>query len=173
MPPSQTVWRYGRAGRNLFRTPSRERHHAGVRVRLATLVAVAAAVAVTVTFATAQSRADGLPSYTSGYAKWPRLNANPIRGGSPAHAGRKNVYASKRRKGATFPDATVVVKTIVSPGAKYVGQVAVMRKTKGRWQFVEYRRPSPAARYTVLAGGQLCVSCHVQAKRSDYVFTTR
>ena len=145
-----------------------------MRVRLVTLVAAVAAAAVAiVTVATAQSRADGLPSYTSGYAKWPRLNAKPIRGGSPAHAGTKNVYASKRMQGSKFPDGTVVVKTIVPPGARYVAQVAVMRKTKGRWQFVEYRRPRPTARYAVLARGQVCVSCHVRARRSDYVFTAK
>lgn len=144
-----------------------------MRALPATLVVGMAATAVTVAVATAQSRADGLPAYTSGYAKWPRLNAKPIRGGSPAHAGTKNVYASKRRKGSKFPHGTVVVKTIVPPGARYVGQVAVMRKTRGRWQFVEYHRASGSARYTVLARGQLCVSCHVQAKRSDYVFTKR
>ena len=40
----------------------------GVRARLATLVVGMAATAVTVAVATAQSRADGLPAYTAGYA---------------------------------------------------------------------------------------------------------
>jgi hypothetical protein len=48
-----------------------------------------------------------------------------------------------------------------------------MRKVKGRWQFVEYERSAPRARYTVLARGQLCTSCHVQALANDYVFTRR
>ena len=144
-----------------------------MRVRIATFAAAAAAAVATVAVATAQSSANGLPAYTSGYATWPRLNAKPVRGGSPAHTGRKNVYASKRRVGARFPDGTVIVKTIVSPGSTYVTQVAVMRKTKGRWQFVEYRRASRTGRYSVLARGRLCVSCHVQAKRRDYVFTTK
>jgi len=49
----------------------------------------------------------------------------------------------------------------------------VMRKLTGRWQFVEYSRSTKAERYTVLARGQLCQSCHQQAKASDYVFTKR
>jgi hypothetical protein len=45
----------------------------------------------------------------------------------------------------------------------------------GRWRFVEYERSGPrqTVRYTVLAQGRLCVSCHMQAKSSDYVFTKR
>ena len=45
-----------------------------------------------------------------------------------------------------------------------------MRKVAGRWRFVEYERAGPR-RYTVLAQGRLCQSCHVQARSSDYVFT--
>ena len=67
----------------------------------------------------------------------------------------------------------MIVKTIVRPGAKYVGQFAVMRKVAGRWRFIEYERSSPTARYTVLAQGQLCVDCHVEARSNDYVFTKR
>jgi hypothetical protein len=67
----------------------------------------------------------------------------------------------------------VIVKTIVEPGTRFVGQFAVMRKVSGRWRFVEYHRSSPRARYTVLAQGQLCVDCHVMARRTDYVFTQR
>ena len=46
-----------------------------------------------------------------------------------------------------------------------------MRKVNGRWRFVEYELSG--SRYTVLAQGQLCLSCHVQAKATDYVFTKR
>ena len=48
-----------------------------------------------------------------------------------------------------------------------------MRKVAGRWRWVEYTRSSPTGRYSVLAQGQLCVSCHVQAKANDWVFTKR
>jgi hypothetical protein len=65
------------------------------------------------------------------------------------------------------------VKTIVRPGTRYVGQFAVMRKVAGRWRFVEYSRSSPTARYSLLAQGQLCLNCHVQARANDYVFTKR
>jgi hypothetical protein len=52
---------------------------------------------------------------------------------------------------------------------RIVALVAVMRRAKGRWTFVEYHLAG--TRYTVLAQGRLCVSCHVQAKKTDYVFT--
>ena len=137
------------------------------------IVAAAALAAAIVVVAAAQTQANGLPSYTNGYLGWTKLNAKPVRGGSPAHSGVKNVYASKRKVRSKYPNGTVIVKTIVQPGTKYIGQVAVMRKVNGRWRFVEYSRPSRTARYTVLAQGQLCVSCHMQVKSRDYVFTKR
>jgi hypothetical protein len=85
----------------------------------------------------------------------------------------KNVYASQRKRRGRYPNGTVIVKTIVKPGTRYVGQFAVMRKLRGRWSFIEYERSSPRARYTLLARGQLCVDCHVMARRTDYVFTQR
>jgi hypothetical protein len=137
-------------------------------VAVVSVVAVAVAIAVV---AAAGTTANGLPSYTNGYLGWTKLNDRPIKGGSPAHSGTKNVYASKRRIGKRFPNGTVVVKTIARPGdrPRLAGQVAVMRKVNGRWRFVEYELSG--SRYTVLAQGQLCVSCHVQVKTSDYVYT--
>ena len=139
--------------------------------RLMTLVGVATVAFSAVVVAVASTTANGLPSYTNGYATWPKLNRKPIVGGSPAHSGVKNVYASKRRVAAKFPNGTVVVTSIANKGDRPAlpGQVAVMRKTNGRWSFVEYHLSG--SRYTVLAQGQLCVSCHMQAKRTDYVFT--
>jgi hypothetical protein len=140
---------------------------------VAGVVALAAALAVV---AMASSSANGLPSYTNGYAKWPRINKKPFTSTGPlssAHSGVKNVYASKRKVGKRYPNGTVIVKTIMKPGTTYVGQFAVMRKVAGRWRFVEYERSSPAARYTLLAQGQLCTSCHVMARANDYVFTRR
>jgi Cytochrome P460 len=140
-------------------------------VAIVTVVAAAAAVAVV---GLASTSAAGLPSYTNGYAKWPRINAKPFtRCGPPcAHSGVKNVYASKRKVGTRYPNGTVIVKTVSQAGsAGLPGQVAVMRKVDGRWRFVEYQLSG--SRYTVLAQGQLCQSCHVRARASDYVFTTR
>jgi hypothetical protein len=147
-----------------------------MRAKLVAIVAAAALAAAAVVVAAAETMANGLPSYTNGYLTWPKLNAKPTRGtplGRSAHDGIKNVYASKRKVGSKYPNGTVIVKTIVQSGTKYVGQVAVMRKVNGRWRFVEYTRTGPKARYTVLAQGQLCVSCHMQAKSNDYVFTKR
>jgi len=71
-----------------------------------------------------------------------------------------------------FPNGTVIVKSIAQPGAKgLVGQVAVMRKVQGRWQWVEYTLAG--GRYEVLARGSLCTSCHMQARANDWVFTKR
>jgi Cytochrome P460 len=146
-----------------------------VRAKLVAIVAVVAFAFAAVVVASARTSANGLPSYTEGWQKWPKLNRKPFTKCGPpcAHSGVKNVYASKRKVGSKYPNGTVIVKTIVKPRTRYVGQFAVMRKVSGRWQFVEYERSSPRARYTVLARGQLCTSCHVMAKRTDYVFTQR
>jgi hypothetical protein len=146
-----------------------------VRARIVAVVVVVAFASSAVVVAVASTQANGLPSYTNGYQKWPKLNRKPFtRCGPPcAHSGVKNVYASKRKIGEKYPNGTVIVKTIVRSGTKYIGQFAVMRKVKGRWRFVEYERSSPTARYTLLGQGQLCTSCHVMAKANDYVFTKR
>jgi hypothetical protein len=136
---------------------------------IAICLAAAGASAVVALGAPARS---GLPSYTDGYSGWTKLNRKPVT--TPgAHNGVKNVYASKPRgsKGL-FSNGTVIVKSIAAPGAKGLAQqVAVMRKTRGRWQWVEYALEG--SRYGVLAKGQLCVDCHIQAKGRDWVFTRR
>jgi hypothetical protein len=151
------------------------RHDRFVRARIVAVVVIVALAASAVVVAVASTQANGLPSYTNGYQKWPKLNRKPFTKCGPpcAHSGVKNVYASKRKVGKKYPNGTVIVKTIVRRGTKYVGQFAVMRKVKARWQFVEYERSSPTARYTLLAKGQVCTSCHVMAKSNDYVFTKR
>jgi Cytochrome P460 len=146
-------------------------------MKLFALVVIAAlGSALLVVVASAETRANGLPAYTNGWQKWPKINRKPFRSTGPlssAHTGLKNVYASKRKVRSKYPNGTVIVKTIVKPGTRYVGQFAVMRKIKGRWRFIEYERSSSRARYTVLAQGQLCTSCHVMARANDYVFTKR
>jgi len=147
-----------------------------VRAKLVAIVVVVALASAFVVVATARTTANGLPSYTNGWQKWPRVNKKPFRDRGPlssAHSGLKNVYASKRKRAGRYPNGTVIVKTIVKPGTRFVGQFAVMRKLRGRWTFVEYERSSALARYTLLARGQLCTSCHVMARRTDYVFTQR
>ena len=137
------------------------------------VLSVAAAVACALSVvAFAAPAGNGLPSYTDGYASWPRLNRRPVT--TPgAHNGVKNVYASKARgSNRRFPDGTVIVKSVAEPGAKgLAGQVAVMRKARGRWQWVEYSLDG--GRYGVLAKGALCTSCHMQARANDWVFTKR
>lgn len=150
------------------------RQNRPMRRRIISVVAVAAVAATAVVVAVASTSVAGLPSYTNGYQKWPKLNAKPTKGtplGRSAHNGLKNVYASKKKVGSKYPNATVIVKSIAQSGDKPAlpSQVAVMRKTNGRWKFVEYSLSG--SRYTVLAQGQLCVSCHMQAKKNDYVFT--
>jgi len=123
----------------------------------------------------ASTSAAGLPAYTDGYREWPRVNRKPFtRCGPPcAHSGVKNVYASKKRLGAGYPNGTVIVKTITQPGDRSArpNQVAVMRKAGGRWRYTEYVLSD--SQYTVLAHGQLCQSCHALARANDYVFTKR
>jgi hypothetical protein len=143
--------------------------------RVVAVVSVVSLATASAVVALASTSPAGLPTYTSGYAKWSRINAKPFtRCGPPcAHSGVKNVYASKGKVGPKYPNGTVVVKTIAEPGDRpsAPSQVAVMRKLAGKWRFVEYRLAG--SRYRVLASGQLCQSCHVQARANDYVFTKR
>lgn len=137
----------------------------------AVVVAIGLAGAASVV-ALAASERNGLPAYTDGYARWTKLNRKPVT--TPgAHNGIKNVYASKPRlRSGRFPNGTVIVKSIAEPGARGLpGQVAVMRKVRGRWRWVEYTREG--GRYGVLARGSLCTSCHMQARANDWVFTKR
>lgn len=143
-----------------------------MRTRITAIALVAGLAGALAVAAVAQVTANGLPAYTDGYATWAKLNAKPVTAPG-AHTGLKNVYASRKRSGRAFPNGTVVVKTIVKPGTSYVGQVAVMRKLAGTWRYVEYDRPSAKGRFAPFAQGQLCQSCHLQAKKTDYVFTTR
>jgi hypothetical protein len=144
-----------------------------MRLRILAIVGVVALASAVAVVAVASSSANGLPSYTNGYAKWPRINKKPFTSTGPlsrAHTGVKNVYASKWKVGKRYPNGTVVVKTIQPAGRKGMpNQVAVMRKLNGKWRYVEYQLSG--ARYTVLAQGQLCQSCHMAARANDYVFT--
>ena len=141
-------------------------------IAVVVVVAIAAALGVV---ALASDSANGLPAYATGYPKWTRINARPFtRCGPPcAHPGVKNVYASKRKSGSRYPNATVVVKTVAQPGdpPSLPGQVAVMRKVNGRWRFVEYGLSG--GRYSVVGQGAFCQSCHARARANDYVFTKR
>jgi hypothetical protein len=122
--------------------------------------------------ALAAAERNGLPAYTDGYARWTKLNRQPVT--TPgAHTGVKNIFASKpRRRSGSFPNGTVIVKSVAKPGARGpAAQVAVMRKLRGRWRWVEYTRER--GRYEVLARGPVCTACHMQARANDWVFTTR
>jgi hypothetical protein len=126
----------------------------------------------------AQARTDGLPPYVSGYASWTRLNAKPIRGGSAAHQGVKNVYTSRRKVGRRYPAGTIVVKTATPSGKRWLSLVATMRRVRstanGGWRWEEFTRSSPSARFTKVAFPESgCAACHAQAKTNDYVFTRR
>ena len=152
------------------------RHHRAMRWRIVAIVVVAALAASAVVVAVASTSAAGLPAYTNGYQKWPKINKKPFKSTGPlssAHQGVKNVYASKRKVGTKYPNGTVIVKSIAKAGDKpsLPGDVAVMRKVNGRWRYVEYRLSG--SRYAVFAQGQLCQSCHAQARANDYVFTKR
>jgi Cytochrome P460 len=146
-----------------------------MRARLVAIVGVIALASAAVVVAAASTSVNGLPSYTNGYQKWPKINRKPFTKCGPpcAHSGVKNVYANKRKAGTRYPNGTVIVKSIAQRGDKPArpSQVAVMRKTNGRWRFIEYELSG--SRYTLLAQGQLCLSCHMQVKSNDYVFTKR
>jgi hypothetical protein len=147
-----------------------------MRLRIPAVVACVSLVASLGVVALASSSANGLPSYTNGYAKWPRINKKPFTTTGPlssAHSGVKNVYASKRKAGSRYPNGTVIVKTIQPGGRKGKPyQVAVMRKSNGRWRYDEYQLSGSS--YSRLDYSQsLCQNCHAQARANDYVFTKR
>jgi hypothetical protein len=121
----------------------------------------------------------GLPGYISGYKRWPRHNRRPIppRASDP-HDSQKNIYVSKplRRGQKRYAVGTVIVKEGREPGTRFVKLVAVMRKVRGfnrqhnDWQFIEWSRPSRDSRFTEVARGPVCYSCHVGARSRDYVW---
>jgi hypothetical protein len=121
----------------------------------------------------------GLPAYTAGYRGWIKINRAPIppRRTGDAHPGTKDVYASKRIRGARYPFGTVIVKEVRRGGVVTI--VAVMRKLRGfsarnnDWQMIEYSRASSRSRFSVLAKGQICYACHSGARANDFVFTRR
>jgi hypothetical protein len=144
------------------------------------------AVSVVVVSASALAQAGtskplpGLPAWTDGYRTWTKINRRPIppRANDPHHS-VKNVYASKAKRGARYPLGTVIVKEGLQPQKKWVRLMAVMRKVRGAsprnndWVMREWTRSSPGGRFTETASGTVCYSCHVGAKRNDYVFTKR
>ena len=147
-----------------------------MRIRILAIVGAAALAASVAVVALASSSANGLPSYTDGYAKWPRINRKPFTSTGPlssAHAGVKNVYASKPKIGTRYPNGTVIVKTIQRGGPKGMpDQVAVMRKRVGKWRYDEYELSGST--YRNLGFSQsLCQGCHQQARANDYVFTKK
>ena len=145
-----------------------------MRLRIVAIVVVVAVAASAVVVAVASTTAAGLPAYTNGYQKWPKINKKPFKKCGPpcAHSGVKNVYASKKKAGAKYPNGTVIVKTIAQGGQTGMpNQVAVMRKVAGRWKYIEYELSG--SRYGVIGQGQFCASCHAQAKANDFVFTKR
>ena len=143
-----------------------------------------AVVALVTVASLAQARSSkplpGLPAYTDAYRTWAKINRKPIppRASDPHHS-VKNVYASKAKRGGRYPYGTVIVKEGREPGKKWVRLMAVMRKVRGAsprnndWQMREWTRSSPSGRFSEIASGQVCYSCHVGAKKNDYVFTKR
>jgi hypothetical protein len=122
----------------------------------------------------------GIPSYAQPYKSWTKLNSKPIpRRTADAHDGTKNVYASNLPRGSTrYPVGTVIVKEGFRPGKRFVGLIAVMRKVKATgpnngWVMIEWVRSSANARFAEIARGQVCYSCHIGARKTDYVFTKR
>jgi hypothetical protein len=126
----------------------------------------------------------GLPKDIVGFERWPRLNFKPLpnRGGG-AHPGVKRVYINKRRSviapsgGQRFPypNGTIIVKTATNDGV--VTLVAIGRKKRGfdkahgDWQFIEYKRSTATERFDDIVRGEVCYSCHVGAKKTDWIFT--
>jgi hypothetical protein len=123
----------------------------------------------------------GVPSYIAGYKRWPKHNrkAIPPRRSDP-HDSQKNIYVSKPLKQGQrrYAPGTIIVKEGTEPGTRFVKLIAVMRKVRGfnprhnDWQFIEWARQSPDSRFSEVARGDVCYSCHVGARSRDYVWFT-
>jgi hypothetical protein len=156
-----------------------------IALGLAAMLAAGAFAAVS-----AQGRGEalpGLPKDVQSFQSWTRINSNPIppRDSDP-HFGVKNVYVNKPKAKLApagkqrFPylNGSIVVKSAKRPGQSFVSLVAIMRKVKGAdpahndWRFVEYTRRRATARFSEVASGGVCWTCHAGAKKTDYVFTT-
>lgn len=118
----------------------------------------------------------GLPRFTAGYAEWATLATDiPPRDSDP-HLGTKDVFASQKIDGDRFPVGTVIVKHARRPGKNFIGLIATMRKVadadpaNNNWVFVEWARDARNEPFTVLARDSVCLSCHVGAQQSDYVW---
>lgn len=125
----------------------------------------------------------GIPAVYQPYRSWHKVNAKPIPDTpTTAHpAGVKNVYASKRKRGARYPYGTLIVKEglTTAGGKRFVSLIAAMRKIRGvdpqhgDWQFREWTRSRPGARFSLIAKDATCWGCHSLAKKSDWVYTKR
>lgn len=146
--------------------------------------ALAAALAVVTAFSSRhQATLPRIPKYAQPYKTWHKVNRKPVvrpRGSlSDAHFGRKNIYASKKAVRTRYSYGSILVKEGVRSGEKFVSLIAIMRKTRGSdpkhgdWQWVEYTRGGAREPFTKIASGSICYGCHVGAKKTDWVFTTR
>jgi hypothetical protein len=129
----------------------------------------------------------GIPAYAQDFRSWTKINRRPIppRESGDPHLGTKNVYVNRPRsvllragkQRFPYPNGTIVVKSARRPTKPFIGLVAIMRKVKGSdgahgdWKFVEYTRESANARFRPIAADGVCWSCHVGARKSDWVFT--
>jgi hypothetical protein len=121
----------------------------------------------------------GVPAYLAGYKRWPKNNrrAIPPRASDPHHSS-KQIYVSKPLKAGQkrYSPGTIIVKEGTEPGTKFVKLIAIMRKVRGfnrqhnDWQFIEWSRGSAGERFSEVARGQICYSCHVGARSRDYVW---
>jgi hypothetical protein len=121
----------------------------------------------------------GIPAYVAGYKKWPKNNRRAIapRASDP-HDSSKQIYVSKplKRGQKRYAVGTVIVKEGSQPGTKFVKLIAIMRKVRGfnrqhnDWQMIEWSRQTKDSRFTEVARGEVCYSCHVGARSRDYVW---
>jgi hypothetical protein len=121
----------------------------------------------------------GVPAYLAGYKRWPKHNRRAIPPRTPdPHDSSKQIYVSKplKRGQKRYAVGTIIVKEGSEPGTKFVKLIAIMRKVRGfngqhnDWQMIEWSRGSAGQRFTEVARGQICYSCHVGARSRDYVW---
>ncbi len=161
-------------GRNLP-LRRRARHTRGVRRIIAVVVVVATASAVAVV-ALASTSAAGLPSYTNGYAKWPRINKKPFTSTGPlssAHVGREERLREQEEGRQALPERHRDREDDRQAGDEV--HRPVRRHAQGRRPLAirRVRALEPSSAVHRPRAGAALPSCHMAVRANDYVFTKR
>ena len=96
--------------------------------------------------------ANGIPAYVDGYREVAAAQPRPDPRRLVRAPGNQERLREQAQDGRRYPVGTIVVKTAMQPGKKWLSLVATMRKVKGTtnggWRWEEFTRSSSTARFT-------------------------